>query len=43
MGRSVEQDSLCSLQGEDGEDGPSVHPTHARTVAHESQEDGADL
>lgn len=39
----MEQDSLCSLQGEDGEDGPSVHPPHARTVTHETQQDRADL
>lgn len=43
LGRCQQQHSLCSLQGEDGEDGPSVHPPHARTVAHESQQDGADL
>lgn len=38
-----QQDSLCSLQREDGEDGPPVHPSHAWAVAHELQQDGAAL
>lgn len=41
--RRQQQDSLCSLQREDGEDGPPVHPSHAWAVAHELQQDGAAL
>lgn len=34
---------LGSLEGQDGEDGPAVHSSHAGTVTHEAQQDGRDL
>lgn len=35
--------SLSCLQGDDDEDGPPVHPSHAAAVAHEVVQDGGEL